>query len=175
VRAHNAARNGAPRHCGHDSTDTFARHAESTTISCRWHSPLRARVHAVAGRVAEMSWLDSLSLRVLDPYDAAALTQNRHLASRAPDFLQSPLEQAESWYHFAMKYQDPRVKVRDYTTLPQSHAPELPRPVAARPRTARPTRTARRERSEYTALPATVPSKHAISVEQHFSIAVCCP
>lgn len=59
-----------------------------------------------------MSWLDSVSLRFLDPYNAAALSKYRELYAAAPPAVKGPLDVAEGWYKHAMATQDPRVKVR---------------------------------------------------------------
>lgn len=58
-----------------------------------------------------MSWLDSVSLKFLDPYHARILTQYRELHKQAPPAVQSSLDTAESYYNWAMANQDPRVKV----------------------------------------------------------------
>lgn len=57
-----------------------------------------------------MSWLDSVSLKFLDPYNAAALAQYRNLVAVAPPQLQALASSAESTYHWALSKQDPRVK-----------------------------------------------------------------
>ena len=58
-----------------------------------------------------MSWLDNFSMKWTAPYDAMALAKYREIHAMAPPSIQSPLNYIEEWYHFAMKHQDPRVKV----------------------------------------------------------------
>lgn len=58
-----------------------------------------------------MSWLDSVSLKFLDPYHARILTQYREIHAQAPPQVQGALNTAEEYYNWAMANQDPRVKV----------------------------------------------------------------
>lgn len=60
-----------------------------------------------------MSWLDSVSLKFLDPYNAAALAQYRTLVAAAPPQMQKAAVVAEEYYNWAMATQDPRVKVSE--------------------------------------------------------------
>jgi elongation of very long chain fatty acids protein 4 len=57
-----------------------------------------------------MSWLDNVSMKFMDPYNAIALSKYRELVAVAPPAVQAPLAAAEGWYNLAMATQDPRVK-----------------------------------------------------------------
>lgn len=57
-----------------------------------------------------MSWLDNVSLSFLDPVNARVLAEYRSLVAVAPPSIKGPLAVAETYYHWAMSKQDPRVK-----------------------------------------------------------------
>ena len=115
---------------------THCRHNHSPRLLCFAHSvssllcPLRA---CASCSLSAMSWLDSVSLSFLAPVNARVLAEYRGLVAAAPEAVQAPLAVAETYYHWAMSKQDPRVKVcNQHCSLQRSAAATQPQTIRAR-------------------------------------------